>query len=430
MKNLFKICLVLFLATVLSATMVPLASPAQAEELFTFPGGGGGGSRWDRTPPVVTITEPSDGETVNGIITVSLTASDNVGVTGTWARIDTGAWVAGSIFSWDTTLETDGSHTIEAMASDAAGNLGYDLISVTVDNGPPTPDTTPPIVTITSPLAGSTVGGSVTIAVTATDNVGVTEVAISIDGGSWIVGSTYSWDTTLETDGPHTIDAMASDAAGNIGYDSIDVTVDNTVPPPPQGEKIAVFFWASDAGAQWVIDRYIGILQAEGYTKFFDFCDTLNFAADFDTVDAYEDADDTIFFYLFGHGNYDGIDSYTLFRPYASVVYSSQFRTMMDQLETTRRGFLIESCHSGGWPEDFQAAPYLAMSTSSTTLLAYAVGSLPNEGAFSRYFWNYVEAGYDAIESFYYADTFVDGYPYPNQDPQITDYSTYIFFDN
>ncbi|MHA1973757.1 MAG: hypothetical protein ACTSW1_12225, partial [Candidatus Hodarchaeales archaeon] len=83
---------------------------------------------------------------------------------------------------------------------------------------------------------------------------------------------------------------------------------------------------------------------------------------------------------------------------------------------------------SGGWVEDFRAEPYLAMSTSSTTLYAYAVGTLPNEGRFSSYFWGHVSNGYNAVDSFYYAKSFVDGDPYTNQDPWIADYSTYVFF--
>ena len=139
----------------------------------------------------------------------------------------------------------------------------------------------------------------------------------------------------------------------------------------------------------------------------------------------YETAEDTVFLYLFGHGNDNGVDSYTAFRPGGSIVYSSQFRTMMDPLETSRKGFLIESCHSGGFPEDFHSTPYLAMSTSDTEHDSYAVGALPNEGKFSVAFWDHVAAGYNAVDSFYYASGFVTD---PAQYPLIADYSSYVFF--
>ncbi|MHA1168853.1 MAG: Ig-like domain-containing protein, partial [Candidatus Hodarchaeales archaeon] len=279
-----------------------------------------------------------------------------------------------------------------------------------------------------APADGSTVSGSTVISASASDNVGVASVEFRVDGILLYTdtSSPYScsWDSTEVYDGSHTVTAIAYDGAGYSSSDSHDITTDNNN-PAPAGEKIAVFFWATDAGAQWIIDKYINILLDEGYTKFFDFKDTQDFQADFNEVDAYETAEDTVFMYLFGHGNYNGVDSYTAFSPGGSIVYSSQFRTMMDTLETNRKGFLIESCLSGGFPEDFQSSPYLAMSTSDTEHSAYAVGALPNEGKFSNAFWGHVAAGYNAVDSFYYACGYVTD---PVQNPMIADYSSYVFF--
>ena len=43
-------------------------------------------------------------------------------------------------------------------------------------------DTTPPTVTVTAPTQGSTVSGTVSLVVRATDNVGVAEVSLLLDG--------------------------------------------------------------------------------------------------------------------------------------------------------------------------------------------------------------------------------------------------------
>jgi len=43
------------------------------------------GTPADTTPPVVSLTAPADGASVNGTVTVSATASDNVGVAGVQA---------------------------------------------------------------------------------------------------------------------------------------------------------------------------------------------------------------------------------------------------------------------------------------------------------------------------------------------------------
>ena len=83
-------------------------------------------------------------------------------------------------------------------------------------------DITPPVAVITSPANGLLGNSkSVKVNVSATDNIGVTQVSIYIDG---ILQSTlsaapysYNWNTRRLTSGTHIITAKAWDAAGNAG---------------------------------------------------------------------------------------------------------------------------------------------------------------------------------------------------------------------
>ncbi|MHA1522281.1 MAG: Ig-like domain-containing protein [Promethearchaeota archaeon] len=301
----------------------------------------------------------------------------------------------------------------------------------------PNPDTIDPVVSITAPISGVTVGDTISIAATASDaDSGIDYLSCSFDGNS--LGSDFTepfgwtFDTTTIVNGIYDIVVTAYDVAGNFATDTISVEVYNEDDPiPGDGEKIAVFFWASDAGAQWVIDEYWAVLQNEGYTKMFNFEDTSDFEADFNTVDDYENPEDTVFFYLFGHGNNNGEDSLTAFAPGTSIVYSSELRVMFDRLDAERIGYLVESCHSGGFPVDFHAAPYLAMSTSDEDHNSYAISTIPGEGLFSDAFFNHVDDGFNAVDSFYYAEQVVfDNARNPNrmQYPLIADYSTYVWF--
>jgi hypothetical protein len=94
----------------------------------------------DTTPPTATITSPSDGATVSGTVTVTASASDDVGVVraelfvdGLKALEDTSAPFG---FSWSSTSVSNGSHTLEVRATDAAGNVGSSgTIVVQVNNG-------------------------------------------------------------------------------------------------------------------------------------------------------------------------------------------------------------------------------------------------------------------------------------------------------
>jgi hypothetical protein len=93
----------------------------------------------DTTPPVAKVTAPAAGATVSGAVTVSATASDNVGVTRVELYVDNAllgsAAAASASASWDTTRVAAGAHQISAKAYDAAGNVGTSpSVSVTVNN--------------------------------------------------------------------------------------------------------------------------------------------------------------------------------------------------------------------------------------------------------------------------------------------------------
>jgi Bacterial Ig domain len=83
-------------------------------------------------------------------------------------------------------------------------------------------DTTPPVVTITQPASGSVVSRNVSIAVSATDNVGVSHVSIYVDNVQLCNDAsapyTCSWNTHKISAGSHTITATAWDAVGNAGH--------------------------------------------------------------------------------------------------------------------------------------------------------------------------------------------------------------------
>jgi hypothetical protein len=81
----------------------------------------------DTTKPTVSITAPTNNATVNGTVTITATAADNVGVAGVQIKVDganLGAEDTASPYSasWVTTGLTSGTHTITATARDAAGN--------------------------------------------------------------------------------------------------------------------------------------------------------------------------------------------------------------------------------------------------------------------------------------------------------------------
>jgi peptidoglycan/xylan/chitin deacetylase (PgdA/CDA1 family) len=194
----------------------------------------------DTTAPTVAVTSPAANASVSGTINLTADASDNVGVVGVKFFVDgnlVGSEVTASPFqvSLDTTTLTNAPHSITAVARDAAGNSTTSAaVSVTVNNV--TPDTTAPTVAVTSPAANASVSGTINLTADASDNVGVVGVKFFVDGsqvGSEVTASPFqvSLDTTTLTNAPHSITAVARDAAGNSTTSAaVSVTVNNVTP--------------------------------------------------------------------------------------------------------------------------------------------------------------------------------------------------------
>src|SRR5439155_4846550 len=136
---------------------------------------------------------------VVGTVTVSASATDNVGVVGVQFKLDganlgTEVTVAPYSVSWNTATAA-GAHTLTAVARDAAGNATTSP-AVSVTN-----DTTPPTVSLTAPATGRSVKGTITVSASASDNVGVVGVQFMLDGanlGAEATAAPYavSWNTT------------------------------------------------------------------------------------------------------------------------------------------------------------------------------------------------------------------------------------------
>jgi hypothetical protein len=232
----------------LSATSSSL-SPSLNDIAFTA------SSLVDVTPPAVAVTQPATGATVVGVQTVAAIASDSVGVVGVQLLLDgapLGAEILTAPYSvtWNSGFVSNGVHTLSAKARDAANNVGTaPSVTVTVSNSA---DTTPPTISITNPLSGSTVAGIVHLSVAASDNVGVVSVQYVVDGvnfGSALTTAPYTlpWDTTALSLGTHTISASAVDPSGNVGTaPTVSVSVTGTFADVTAGDFLA---GTLDAGA-------------------------------------------------------------------------------------------------------------------------------------------------------------------------------------
>jgi len=124
---------------------------------------------------------------------------------------------------------------------------------------PSATDTTPPTTSITAPTNGATVSGTVVVNATASDNVGVTQMQLFIDG-TQVASNTnstalsFNWSTATVANGSHTIVSKAFDAAGNVGTSAtVTVTVSNTTGTPTELIGNGGFENGSASPAPWTV---------------------------------------------------------------------------------------------------------------------------------------------------------------------------------
>jgi Domain of unknown function (DUF1929)/Bacterial Ig domain/Kelch motif len=94
----------------------------------------------DTTPPSVSVASPATSTTISGLTTLYANASDNVGVVGVQFYLDGntfGSEITNAPYTttWNTNSATNASHTVTAVARDAAGNFTTSApATVTVSN--------------------------------------------------------------------------------------------------------------------------------------------------------------------------------------------------------------------------------------------------------------------------------------------------------
>ena len=178
----------------------------------------------DSTLPAVAIASPTGG-TVSGTVTVSVTASDNVGVARVELRVN-GQVVASRTaspyqFAWESKTVANGAVTLSATAYDAMGNIKTSAgVAVNVSNAVGA-DTVAPTLVITGPTAGTRLPKHAIVTTSVTDNSGAAGITqlLYIDGvlKSTVIGAplSYKWTTAALKSGTYTVSVTARDAAGN-----------------------------------------------------------------------------------------------------------------------------------------------------------------------------------------------------------------------
>ena len=202
----------------------------------------------DNVAPVVGLVA-DNGSSNDTTLTLAGTAETGSTVTlyDTDGTTVLGSGVAtGGAFLITTSVLAEGTHTLTATATDAAGNQGAasTAFHVTIDTlaplAPVIGSVTDDVAPVTGPVADNGSSNDTTLTLAGTAEAGSTVTLYDTDGttvlGSGVAtGGAFSITTSVLAEGMHTLTATATDAAGNQGGAStaFHVTIDTVAPVGP-----------------------------------------------------------------------------------------------------------------------------------------------------------------------------------------------------
>jgi hypothetical protein len=195
----------------------------------------------DNNAPILTIDNPSDGEYVWGYYDLGITSTDMF-ISAVEYKVDTTQWMALAgpqpnwSVTWNTSLYTDGEHTLTIRSRDASGHVTQQSVEVIVDNHNPA-------ITINTPIADQYTSGVFTFQVAAGDSpsveyIGIDYVEITVFGETHFATYNaqtgyyeYTVSTYTITDGTYNVSAWAYDLSGKYSSDGpVDFNIDNNAP--------------------------------------------------------------------------------------------------------------------------------------------------------------------------------------------------------
>ena len=179
----------------------------------------------DTTPPVITILSPQDGSYLNtSNVTLTWSVNDATSV-GFMISVDGGMWSSlGSVTQYTVHNLKEGSHKIDLMGMDAAGNTATAEIHITVD-------TIPPDITIVSPENGTYVNTTNVMVIWSVNDTSSVKFNVSVDNGNWIsVGNSTQYTLNGLNEGTHIVEIEGIDEAGNTATVETQFIVDTRAP--------------------------------------------------------------------------------------------------------------------------------------------------------------------------------------------------------
>ncbi len=233
---------------------ITLAAPVVGSALRLL-ADGNGKTEITLVPPVTEALASDTGFSSTDLLTRTATLTGHVDPNATVRLTENGTQVATATAdgsgTWTVTPSlSDGTHTVVATDTDAAGNTGLATLTFTLDTQAPAR----PTVSLAAASDSNFVGDNVTNVTTPTlGGAAATGSLVSVYDGPALLGTATSvagaWSLPVATalsDGTHVVTVTATDPAGNVSPAStaLNLVIDTTAPAAPAATLAA----ASDSG--------------------------------------------------------------------------------------------------------------------------------------------------------------------------------------
>ncbi len=184
----------------------------------------------DTQAPVLDRLEPPSGTSVtNPILQIEGEVYDNVGIRSVRGKVNEEGFQQISTketWTWILTL-SEGENILDLEIEDSAGNILFRQFTYTLTISE-AGDVEPPTIVISTPSSNESLkAGKIEVQGWAMDDTELRRVEIRLDDGEWItVDGLQNWEIELDlVKGIYIIEARATDTSGNVGTDSIWVSV-------------------------------------------------------------------------------------------------------------------------------------------------------------------------------------------------------------
>ncbi len=375
-----------------------------------------------------TIQVDANCESMYSVLTCGSADFDLYGRLGAEPTTSTYDWRGYTGGGEEVTTTNPGAGTWYIMVRSYSGTGSYDITVTLTYSGP---DTTAPSVSISSPVNGATVSGTVSISFSATDANGISSQRILVDGSQVSTSSSYNWDTTGYADGStHTIRCEATDPSSNTGYDQISVTVDNSGGGGGDGivtrwavivgisdyQAISDLSYCDEDATDWynyltnVMDydniRVLGDGHTTNYPSYYADANEYNVKASLNWMISGADEDDKIVFITSGHGSGDGSGSSYLCMWDCNSgdlgedgdLWDTELAAIFSNAVAGDIFIFVDHCYSGGMIPEIAALSINSHVYMTTTCTDDGYGY--DDGAHQNGAWTYYFLDYGLINGY------------------------------